>query len=276
MKKESARKGFSLVEMLVVVVIIGILSTIAYVGISGTSSWFKNEKVKDDLITISNALEQYKRDHYGSYPVPEPGGNMNILCYNVDASYAHDCDSAAFRQGMIDNNLLTKRYLQEVPTDPRTNSRYVYGVSADGKYFQVAGIIVEEGADKAATVENIGKGFYLPSLIRSYSSPNFVTDGSMDNLPYSPYTMVITAMLENVSGGVHIDGEPASVGDTVYTGQTVTTDIGASVDLYFSDGSVFENAPMNTTQYQRSERLYSIGILSINESKTTAFLDRRK
>jgi len=240
------KKGFSLAELIITVVIIGTLSVIAYVGINGTGNWFKNEKVKDDLIVISNALERYKRDHFGSYPIQEPGDNANMLCFAADASYAHDCDSAAFRQGMIDNNLLTKRYLQEVPTDPRTDSRYVYGVSADGKYFQVAGVVHEDGDYRAETVENLGQGFFLPSLIRSYDSPNFVVHESTTNLPYSPSAMVISAKLQNFDPLVVTvtDENDVAVPDvsdpalTLYEGYTITTNNSGSVDIYFSDGSM--------------------------------------
>ena len=138
--KKTIKNGFSLVELIIVIVIIAILSGAAYVGIQKAKSQSMNDKVLDDLIAITNSLEQFKRDHLGEYPMPVPGGNMNMNCFYADASYAHDCDNAAFIQGMIDNDLLTKRYLQEVPTDPRTDSRYVYGVSRDGKYFEVAGL----------------------------------------------------------------------------------------------------------------------------------------
>ncbi|MBU0578008.1 type II secretion system GspH family protein, partial [Patescibacteria group bacterium] len=80
------KKGFSLVELIITVVIIGVLSVIAYIGINGTGNWFKNEKVKDDLIAISNALENYKRDHFGAYPIQDPGDNANMLCFAADAS----------------------------------------------------------------------------------------------------------------------------------------------------------------------------------------------
>lgn len=234
----SCLKGFSLIELIIVVAIIGVLSGVAYVGIQREKMGTMNDKVLDDLIAVSNALEQYKRDHFGVYPIPEPGGNMNVLCYHADASYAHDCDKAVFRQGMIDNNLLTKRYLQEVPTDPRTGSRYVYGVSADGKYFMVAGIVEESAGNfEARTAENLAKGFYLPSLIRAYDGPNFVINKS-PNLPYSPEHLVISATLQNVSGNVEVNGETVSAGMTLYKGATIATGAGSGADLYFSDGTV--------------------------------------
>ncbi|MDD5305911.1 MAG: FecR family protein [Deltaproteobacteria bacterium] len=236
-------KGFTLVELIVVIVIIGILSGAAYIGIQKVKSKSMNDKVLDDLVAISNALEQYKRDHFNKYPVPQtrdenPDANMNINCFYADATYAHDCAAASFRQSMIDNNLLTKRYLQEVPTDPRTGSRYVYGVSNDGWYFQVAGIVEEsDGTWKAMSVSNLGKGFPLPSIIRAYNGPNFVVDGGT-NLPYSPDYLAISAALENVNGMVLVNGGSKAARETLYPGDTVETGDDGTVDIYFSDGSI--------------------------------------
>lgn len=65
---------------------------------------------------------------------------------------------SAFRQGMVDNNLLSKRYLPDVPTDPTTGSRYVYGVSNDGQYFQVAGNVQDDNGNWTALLEgNLAK-----------------------------------------------------------------------------------------------------------------------
>jgi prepilin-type N-terminal cleavage/methylation domain-containing protein len=246
-----SNKGFSLVELLVVVVIIGILSTVSYVAIQRAKARALNERMLDDLIMIANSLEDFRRDH-GDFPVPTPGGgeNQNILCFYEDATYAHDCDpaeGAVFRQGMIDNALLSKRYLRRVPTDPRTGSRYVYGVTNDGKFFQVAGIYENgDGEYEARLAGNLEKGFYLPSVIRAFDGPNFVVEKGT-YLPYNPDHMVLVATLENINGQVEVIAEviasdpvTAYNGMVVYEGQTVSTNTaipGSSVDIYFSDGS---------------------------------------
>lgn len=143
-----------------------------------------------------------------------------------------------FRQGMIDNNLLTKRYLRDVPTDPHTGSRYVYGVSNDGKYFQVAGIYKrDDGTYEARTVDNIARGFELPSLIRAYDSANFVADKDT-YLPFSPDYLVMTGTLNNVVDTVKVDGNLMEDGDMVVNKNIVSTDSAGSADIYFSDGTV--------------------------------------
>lgn len=235
------RAGFTLVELLIVVAIIAILSGAAYIGIRNSQSRGMNERMADDLSAITNALEQYKQDN-GAYPLPSLGADKNVLCFGEDLSYAHggetDCASALFMQAQIDNTLLTKRYLQEVPTDPRTSSRYAYGVTVDGKYYQVAGIFEEsDGTWTARTAGNVAEYPFLTSLIRAYNGPDFVVDGE-GWLPYSPDHLAITATLADITGTVKVDGNGVSDGTIVKPGSTVTAASGASVTLYFSDGSI--------------------------------------
>lgn len=236
------RRGFTLVELLIVVAILAVLSGAAYVGIQRSQERVQNEKVLDDLSAISNALEQYKQDN-GEYPTPPyiGEGKHNVLCFKEDATYSHGCqdwEGAAFLQSQIDNELLTKRYLQEVPTDPRTKSRYIYGLSVDGQYFQVAGNYLQDnGTYVAKVVGNVEKGYALPSLIRAFDGPNFVENDGAD-LPYSPDHLSITATLNKVTGNVQVEWQPAAEGDVVSAGETVTTGMSSSAVLYFSDGSV--------------------------------------
>ncbi len=240
----SSKKGFSLVELLIVIVIVGVLGVISFIAIQRTKTRALNERMLDDLVAIANSLEDYRRDHQGAFPEPTTATNQNVLCFYKDATYA-DCDNTdggvAFRQGMIDNDLLTKRYLREVPTDPRTGSRYVYGVSIDKKFYQVAGIWEnDDGKFEARTVENLAKGFELPSLIRAYDGPNFVVDREA-NLPYPSDRLMLTGTLENVNGGVFHDSaktKQAQSGDIVMENDTIYSGGDGSADLYFSDGSV--------------------------------------
>ena len=62
-----ATQAFTLIELLTVIAIIGILSGIAFGVMSGVRNRAAISKARSELITISAALDSYKRQ-YGDYP----------------------------------------------------------------------------------------------------------------------------------------------------------------------------------------------------------------
>lgn len=66
--KKTSQKGFTLIELIVVAVIIAILSTIGMVSYSSTTARSRDTKRKSDLQQIRAALEMYRADHAG-YPL---------------------------------------------------------------------------------------------------------------------------------------------------------------------------------------------------------------
>lgn len=70
MKQRS--EGFSLIEIMVVVVILGILSAIVVPKIMNRPDDARRVKVKQDILAIQNALDLYKLDN-GFYPSTDQG-----------------------------------------------------------------------------------------------------------------------------------------------------------------------------------------------------------
>lgn len=65
--RRSAEHGFTLVELLVVIVIIGLLATIVAINVIPATDKARVEKAKADVATIEQALDQYRLDNL-NYP----------------------------------------------------------------------------------------------------------------------------------------------------------------------------------------------------------------
>jgi general secretion pathway protein G len=70
MKSQSKRKraGFTLAEMMVVIVIIGILATIVVPNVMQKFFQSQQTKAKADITNIVNALREYAMNNAGKYP----------------------------------------------------------------------------------------------------------------------------------------------------------------------------------------------------------------
>ena len=116
------QRGFTLLELLVVVAIMGLISSIAFVSMQHARAEARDAKRVADISAIRNALELYYHD-YGVYPDYH-------LCNNLPAVSA--CNSApGFQPGNWIPSLVPK-YMPTLPNDPlnildnETNQHYIY------------------------------------------------------------------------------------------------------------------------------------------------------
>jgi general secretion pathway protein G len=98
--KKSA--GFTLIEVMVVVVILGILAAIIIPKIMSRPEQARIVKVKQDILAIQSALDLYKLDN-GMYPTTDQG--LEALVKKPTAS-------------PIPQNWKSDGYLQQLPMDP--------------------------------------------------------------------------------------------------------------------------------------------------------------
>ena len=76
-------KGFTVVELLIVIVIIGILAAISAVAYSGVQKKAKTVAFQADVRNIKQALSLYKSEN-GKWPICATGSDSYSLCYIDD------------------------------------------------------------------------------------------------------------------------------------------------------------------------------------------------
>ena len=79
MKKMKLVKGFTLIELMIVVAIIGILAAIAIPQFANLVAKSQEGRTKANLGTIRSALSIYYGDSEGWYPVSSAGSNLSLL-----------------------------------------------------------------------------------------------------------------------------------------------------------------------------------------------------
>lgn len=102
-------RGFTLIEVMVVVVILGILAAIIVPKIMSRPEQARIVKVKQDILAIESALDLYKLDN-GRYPTTDQGLMALVVKPNTPP---------------IPFNWKNEGYLREVPKDP-WNEEYQY------------------------------------------------------------------------------------------------------------------------------------------------------
>jgi general secretion pathway protein G len=71
-KEKSQQKGFTLLEIMVVIVILGILASLVVPNLMGNKDKADRQKVVSDLIALENALDMYRLDN-SNYPSTDQG-----------------------------------------------------------------------------------------------------------------------------------------------------------------------------------------------------------
>jgi len=72
LQKNLRQQGFTLIEVMIVVAILGILATLVVVNVAGSTDKALVSATKSDLQAIKQALDLYKLDNY-RYPTTEQG-----------------------------------------------------------------------------------------------------------------------------------------------------------------------------------------------------------
>lgn len=134
--------GFTLVELLVVISIIGILASLALVSYSGAQKQTRDTQRRSDLNQYRNALENYATSNNGLYPASI-------------SSIANLCGAG---------KPLDTKYIASCPSDPSSGT-YPYGFfsSSDGTTYVIFGQLETGGYWEVCSTGKSGKATSAPT-----------------------------------------------------------------------------------------------------------------
>lgn len=131
------QKGFTIVELLIVIVVIGILASITIVAFNGIQARARDNGRITKIKSIAKAIELYKIDN-GRYPPILDGPGRETTCGSQTESWGH-CDRNKTLSDML------APYLVIDPTslsDATQGSYYYWYTSQNSDSYQTYGLMV--------------------------------------------------------------------------------------------------------------------------------------
>lgn len=141
------KKGFTFIEILVVVTIIAILMAVGLISYSSVNKRSRDAKRKSDIEQIRTALEMYRAD-YGYYPDA------------ASSSFFPIASDVSFKSAL-------SPYLSTIPQDPKDDVQFPYQIkmiNASGSPVHYYGYCV------SSIIESIGSG---SDTCAGYAHPDY-------------------------------------------------------------------------------------------------------
>jgi len=147
------RKGFTLIEILIVVAIIAILASVVVVGLGPTQQSGRDARRLSDLHSIQNALGVFY-NKCGYYPGTIATGACSAAVPTTAAAYPATASSTIY--GAVATNLVGAGIgINSMPQDPSAGASYRYTANAASAPTQyIVGATLENANNAAFTNYN--------------------------------------------------------------------------------------------------------------------------
>ena len=155
-----AQKGFTLIEIIVVMGIIGILAAAATLGFSTQQASARDTRRFTDVRNISDSLEFYFEDN-GKYAQAKTHLGDTSVGANTSNTYAPSSVSSDWAADSNLRGIVTGGYIDALPKDPVNSAAYYYRfvLNSDLRNYLIEAIHLE----KKAGNQNNGTTFTLKS-----------------------------------------------------------------------------------------------------------------
>lgn len=162
---DTKQSGFTIVELLIVIVVIGILATITIVAYSGIQVRARDTTRIDKVKNIAKAIDLYYVDN-GRYPPILDGMGLETSCGSQTDNWGH-CD----RNKILADYLIPYMAINPTSLSDATQGNYWYHYTSQGSdNYQTYGIMVYlEGSAGQSD------GGYYPNAFEVGPKPSYCT-----------------------------------------------------------------------------------------------------
>ena len=174
------QKGFTLVELLVVVIILAVLAAVVIPQLRSSSQDAKLSALDSDLSTSRSAIELYYHQHNSVYPgvIKQHKGVAHTstenafvtqltFCSDISGNTSDACDAAQFKFGPYIKKSVPKNPLPNAAT---TTDAQASGVNVDSATSTLGTAVAADGTAKGwFFVQQTGE-FFANNTFNNYSS----------------------------------------------------------------------------------------------------------
>lgn len=132
---QEGRRGFTIVELLIVIVIIGILAAIVIVAFNGIQGRAKDTAIRSDLANIAKKLELARSNNGANYPFPLTTATdirVNKNLYDTAENNMYYCFDSSTGKYAVSARDVAKVQYKVVDGKVSTHGSALYGASTCG------------------------------------------------------------------------------------------------------------------------------------------------